>query len=122
MQLLITERKYKLKTGKMKIYKHAKIVHGYREKGKIKWRLIKNIGSIKTKKDEIKAKQIFQKLKNKETIISLKDIEFEDSLEFGLIYAAKKYLKKIGIGKSSSRGFGTVKSGKPDSTPVNFGK
>ncbi|MCK4429237.1 MAG: IS1634 family transposase, partial [Candidatus Aenigmarchaeota archaeon] len=52
---------------------------------------------IKTKKDEIKAKQIFQKLKNKETIISLKDIEFEDSLEFGLIYAAKKYLKKIGI-------------------------
>lgn len=97
MQLLITERKYKTKTGEIKIYKHAKIVHGYRENGKIKWKLIKNLGSIKTNEDEIRARQVLQKLKNEETILSLSEIELEDTLEFGLIYAAKEYLQKTGI-------------------------
>lgn len=93
---MITESKYKTKIGTIKTYRHAKIVHGYRENGKIKWKLIKNIGSIKTKEDEKKAKETMEKLKEGKKLLTLEEFsKNKKTFEYGVVYVCEQLWKRI---------------------------
>ena len=92
MYLLITEYTYK---GEK--YRHAKIVEGYRDGKKVKHKVLMNIGRIETEEDEKRARELLEALKKGDKPILLKELKIGKIKEFGLIYAAERYLKKIGI-------------------------
>jgi len=92
MHLKITVSRHK-----DKLYKHAKIVETYRKDGKIKQRVIKNIGGIKTKEDEIRARKLLEQMKAGEKLVTLSEVEVNKVLEFGLIYTCEKLFEKYGI-------------------------
>ena len=95
MYLMITEYSYK---GKK--HRHAKIAEGYRVGNKVRHKVLMNIGRIETKEDEERAKELLEAFKKDEKPFLLKELKIKKLKEFGLIYAAKKYLKKIGIEKT----------------------
>jgi len=92
MYLLITQYTYK---GKK--YRHAKIVEGYRVGKKVRHRVLMNVGRIETEEDEKRARELLEALKKGEKPFLLKELKIERVKEFGLIYAARRYLEKIGM-------------------------
>ena len=100
MHLKITIRRYK-----DKIYRHAKIVETYRKDGKIKQKIIKNIGRIETKEDEIRARKLLEQMRAGEKLVTLSEVEVNKVFEFGLIYACEKLFEKYGIKKILSEVF-----------------
>lgn len=92
MYLLITQRKYK-----KKIYKHGKIAEWYRENGKIKHKIIKNLGSLKTKEDEIRVRNLLKNMKRGNRLISVNEIIHDKVREYGAIHTSQELWKKIGL-------------------------
>lgn len=97
MQLLITRREYKTKTGKIRVYQHAKIAQGYRENGKIKYKILKSIGSIKDEDDIGRARDLLEQMKKGKELISIDDVRVARCLEYGNVYACKELWKKVGL-------------------------
>jgi len=100
MHLKITKYVYK-----GKVYKHAKIVQSYKENGKVKHRTIKNIGRIKTKEDEIRARKLLEQMRIGEKLVTLNEINISRVLEFGLIYTSEKLFEKYEINEILSEVF-----------------
>jgi transposase len=84
---------------KTKIYVHAKIVEGYRtEDGKVRHRTIFTIGPIKSDEDLKKAREIEKKFKEKEKLFripfTLDEIDYDTTLDFGLLWGIKFIFEK----------------------------
>ena len=92
MHLKITKTRYK-----GKISRYGKIIETYRENGKIKQKIIRNIGNIKTNEDEKRAEGLLNSLQSGEKLISINEINYENFLEYGMIYVTEKLLEKYGI-------------------------
>lgn len=83
MHLKITKRYYK-----GKIYRQASIVQGYRKGSYVSQKLIKNLGSIKTEEDEIKARDLITQLKAGKEVVILDEVN-EQCLEYGVRLAVE---------------------------------
>lgn len=94
MFLKITQ--YKTKGG---LYKHAKIVESYWDRGTCRQKTLKNIGPIKTKEDEMKARNLLEKMKKGEKLVVLDEVDHDKIREYGIIYASQKLWEKFGMEK-----------------------
>ena len=93
MHLMITKSKYK-----NKIRKHAKIVEGYREKGKtVRKKILLNLGPVKSEADRKRFQQILESMRQGDEFINLKDLSITNAREFGVTYTANKLLDKYNI-------------------------
>jgi transposase len=90
--LKITKYKYK-----GRLYRHAKIVEGYRVGQKVKHRTILNIGQIKSDDDLERAKRLLESMRMGETLIKLKDLQAESVLEYGLVHTGQRLWEKLGL-------------------------
>lgn len=95
MFLRITRRKYKSTE-----YMQAMIIETYRDGCKIRQRVLKNIGAVKTEGDIAKAKRFLEDMKHGRTLVSLDEIIFDTVKEYGVIYAAKKLWDRLGLKKA----------------------
>lgn len=94
MHLMIT----KLKRGG-KNFEYAKIAESYRENGKIKKKILMNLGAIKSEADKQKFIEILNDMKKGEEFIRKKDVIYSSSKEYGITYTTNKLLEKYGIDK-----------------------
>jgi len=94
MHLMITKYTYK-----GKVIKHAKIVEGYIIDGKVRKKVLKSIGPIRSKQDEIRARNLLEKIKRGEKLVSLNEISHDNVREYGIIYASQKLWEKFGMEK-----------------------
>jgi transposase len=78
MYLKITEKKYK-----GNIYRNASIVEGIRDGNKIRQKLIRNLGTLKTIQDEERAKELLDKYKKGDSLVSLNEIN-EKCFDYGI--------------------------------------
>jgi len=90
MYLMITKTKYK-----NKIYKQGMIAESYRHEGKINHRILKNIGPLATKEDEIKAKNLLEKMKRGKKLVAFDEISHDKVLEYGIAYLSEKLWEKF---------------------------
>lgn len=79
-----------------KEYRHAELVETFREKGKIKHKLIRNLGSMKSKEDEERVLQLADSMKSGKMLFSLNEAN-EKSFEYGVYFVVKKIWEKLNM-------------------------
>ncbi len=83
------------------VREYAKIVESYRDdEGKVRKRVVQNLGPIRSEKDREKFEQIVEEYEKGERFVRLNDVTLESSKEFGATYAVEKLLDKHGIGET----------------------
>lgn len=82
-----------------KDFEYAKIAESYRENGKVKKKILMNLGAIKSETDRKKFIEILNDMKKGEEFIRKKNIIFSDSKQFGITYTTNKLLEKYEIDK-----------------------
>ncbi|MFP4006218.1 MAG: IS1634 family transposase [Candidatus Hadarchaeia archaeon] len=81
------------------VREYAKIVESYRdEDGKVKKRVIQNLGPIKSEEDRERFEQIVEEYEEGESFVRLNDVKLEGCREFGVTYAVEGLLDEYGIG------------------------
>lgn len=97
---------------KDRVYEYAKIVHTYRENGKIKQKILKNLGRIRSPEDLRRFKEILESMRREEKILiaPAKDIRVLNSLDFGIIYTVEKLWDAHGISRALAKSFNNRKS------------
>ena len=91
MHLKITKRYYK-----GKLYKQAAIVQGYRKGSYVSQKVIKNLGPIKTKEDEIRYRDYVKKIKEGDVLITLNESN-QQVLEYGVRLIVEHIWNSLGI-------------------------
>lgn len=86
--------------GKPRFY--AMIAESYREGSKTKQRTVKSLGSVKTKQDEERARELFEKFKLGERLFVLNELKTEANLDYGIIYVCDELWKRYGLQKVMS--------------------
>ncbi len=95
MYLMTT--KVKTKNG---VREYAKIVESYRdEEGKVKKRVIQNLGPIRSEEDRERFEQIVEEYEKGENFVRVNDVKLESCREFGATYAVERLLDERGIGE-----------------------
>jgi transposase len=84
---------------KDRVLEYASIVHSYREGHKVKQRVLKNLGRIRSPEDLRKFNEILESMKREEKVLitPIKDIRVLNSLDFGIIYTVEKLWDAYGI-------------------------
>lgn len=83
------------------VREYAKIVESYRdEEGKVRKRVVQNLGPIRSEEDREKFEQIVEEYEKGERFVRLNDVTLESSREFGATYAVEKLLAEHGIGET----------------------
>jgi hypothetical protein len=96
---------------KKKKYINASIVCGYRDENKkVKLKTIFNLGQVKDDSDREKNRRILEEIKQGETLIKIKDLNFQNQSDFGLIYCIKQVLKNNNFLKIIENIFGKKKN------------
>jgi len=94
MYLMTT--KAKTKDG---VREYGKIVESYRdEEGKVRKRVIQNLGPIRSEEDRERFEQIVEEYEKGENFVRLNDVTLEGCREFGVTYAVERLLGEYGIG------------------------
>lgn len=96
MHLKITKVK-----RKGKVLEYAKVVHTYRENGKIRQRVLKNLGRIRSPEDLRRFEEILESMRREEKVLTapVKEIQALNSFDFGVIYAVEKLWDTHGISR-----------------------
>ena len=84
------------KTYNNKIHKQASIVETIRINRKIKQRLVRNLGTVKSKEDEIKAQQFLEQIKKGKELIALDEAN-EQCLEYGVRLVVEQIWNSLNI-------------------------
>ncbi|KXA94261.1 hypothetical protein AKJ65_04955 [candidate division MSBL1 archaeon SCGC-AAA259E19] len=80
------------------VREYAKIVESYRdEEGKVRKRVIQNLGPIRSEEDRERFEQIVEEYERGENFVRLNDIMLESCREFGATYAVERLLEEYGI-------------------------
>ncbi len=99
MYLMTT--KAKTKDG---VREYAKIVESYRdEEGKVRKRVIQNLGPIRSEEDRERFEQIVEEYEKGENFVRLNDVTLEGCQEFGMSYAVERLLGSTGSETLSKR-------------------
>ena len=80
-----------------KIWEYARIVEGYREKNKIKHRILKNLGPIKSEADRERFRKITEALKAGEKLVRFGELRIKDDFDYGVIYTVEQLWGSYGI-------------------------
>ncbi|KXB07349.1 hypothetical protein AKJ54_00365 [candidate division MSBL1 archaeon SCGC-AAA382K21] len=96
-QMYLMTTKAETKDG---VREYAKIVESYRdEEGKVKKRVIQNLGPIRSEEDRERFERIVEEYEEGENFVRLNDVTLESCREFGATYAVERLLDEYGIGK-----------------------
>ncbi|KXA96410.1 hypothetical protein AKJ38_03345 [candidate division MSBL1 archaeon SCGC-AAA259I14] len=89
--------KAKTKDG---VREYAKIVESYRdEEGKVRKRVIQNLGPIRSEEDRERFEQIVEEYEKGENFVRLNDVTLESCREFGATYLVERLVDEYGIGE-----------------------
>lgn len=80
-----------------KVWEYARIVEGYREGNKVKHRIVKYLGPIKTEADRERFKSIAEGLKAGEKFVRFGELRVKGNFDFGVVYTMEQLWGAYGI-------------------------
>lgn len=88
-----------------KVWEYARIVEGYREGNKVKHRIVKYLGPIKSEADRERFKRIAEGLKAGEKFVRFGELRVKGDFDFGVVYTVEQLWDAYGISDVLTKAF-----------------
>lgn len=88
-----------------KVWEYARIVEGYREGNKIKHRIVKYLGPIKSEADRKRFRRIMEELKAGEKFVRFGELRVRGDFDFGVVYTVEQLWDAHGISDVLTKSF-----------------
>ena len=90
-----------------RVLEYAKIVHTFREGRKIRQKVLKNLGPIRSPEDKRRFEQILEAMRREEKVVTTRigDIRLLNSMDFGVAYAVERLWDMYGISRVIEKAF-----------------
>jgi transposase len=95
---------YKVKRGG-KVWEYAKLVEGYREGGKVKHQILKNLGPVRSEADRKRFQEMAKGLRPAKRLVWFEDLKIEGVHDFGIVYTVEKLWDAYGISQVLNEAF-----------------
>jgi len=95
---------YKVKRNG-KVWEYAKLVEGYREEGKVRHRILKNLGPVRSEADRERFQEMAKGLRPVKRLVWFEDLRIEEVSDFGIVYTVEKLWDACGISQVLNEAF-----------------